>query len=303
LDSHWTAFKNTHNKQYKLLGEEFNRRLNFERNVRIINAHNLQADLELVTYRLGLNKYSDMSQTEFNKKFNGFRLGHANDSDILMATGKSVPDTVDWRTKGYVTPVKDQAQCGSCWAFSSTGSIEGQNFKKTGKLISFSEQQLVDCSTAQGNAGCGGGWMDQAFQYVIKAGGIETEEAYPYTAADGNCKFNKNAVKATLTGYTDIQKTEDALKEAVATNGPISVAVDATGFFQYKSGIFYDATCQQNSPDHAILVVGYGSDNGKDFWIVKNSWGLSWGEQGYIRMSRNRQNMCGIANYATFPKL
>jgi len=304
LDEHWAAFKQTHDKHYTLLGEEYGRRVNFERNVKKINDHNVLFDLGLVSYRLGLNKYSDMSQQEFNKKFNGFRAGHhANATDIFRASGKAVPDTVDWRDKGYVTPIKDQAQCGSCWAFSSTGSIEGQVFAKTGKLISFSEQQLVDCSTAQGNAGCGGGWMDQAFQYVQKAGGIETEQSYPYTAVDGNCKFNKNAVAAQLTGYTDIQKTEDDLKVAVATFGPISVAIDATGFFSYKSGIFDDANCQQNAPDHAVLVVGYGSENGVDFWIVKNSWGTSWGEKGYIRMHRNYNNLCGIANYATFPKV
>jgi len=145
--------------------------------------------------------------------------------------------------------------------------------------------------------------MDQAFQYVKAAGGIETETSYPYTAKDGTCRFNKNDVKAQVTGYTDIQKTEDDLKDAVANNGPISVAIDATNFQLYKSGIFVDDRCAKNSPDHAVLAVGYSSDNGQDFWIVKNSWGTSWGEQGYIRMRRNYNNMCGIANYATFPKV
>jgi len=145
--------------------------------------------------------------------------------------------------------------------------------------------------------------MNQAFDYIIKQGGIDTEKSYPYTAMDGTCHFKTNAIGAKLSSHTDIDKTEDALKEASATVGPISVAIDAahSSFQLYKSGVYVEQSCQQNAPDHAVLVVGYGTEGGQDYWLVKNSWAATWGDQGYIKMARNLQNMCGIANYATYP--
>jgi len=257
---------------------------------------------------MGLNQFTDLTNDEFRMykrlKFNASNLVRKGERFEHEAVTGDLPKTVDWRTKGYVTPVKDQGQCGSCWSFSTTGSLEGQNFKKTGKLISLSEQNLVDCSGSQGNQGCGGGWPDWAFEYVKSNNGIDTEESYPYTAQDGECKFDGNSIGARCTGYTDIEATsEDALQKAVATVGPISVCIDAghESFQSYKSGVYNEPECSTDMLDHAVLAVGYGTENGVDYWLVKNSWNTIWGEEGYIKMSRNKANQCGIATKASFP--
>ncbi|GFW72819.1 cathepsin L [Trichonephila clavipes] len=164
-----------------------------------------------------------------------------------------------------------QEPCGACWAFSSTGSLEGQNMKKTGKLVSLSEQNLIDCS--KDNDGCNGGDVSSAFEYIINNGGIDTEDSYPYTAKNGTCHFDKANIGATCTGYLNVPDgDEEALKQAVATVGPISVIIDAchNTFINYKSGIFDEPKCRTDIPSHAVLVIGYGTENGKDYWLVKN---------------------------------
>jgi len=214
-------------------------------------------------------------------------------------------DIVNWVNKGAVTPIKNQGQCGSCWSFSATGSMEGQQFIKKNKLVSLSEQNLVDCSTAQGNDGCNGGLMDQAFQYVISNHGIDTEESYAYTATGPNaCKFSSEHIGDTISGFQDVTSGSESALQTAADAQPVSVAIDAghNSFQLYKGGVYYEPACSTSQLDHGVLVVGYGTDNSNTaYWLVKNSWGTDWGMNGYIQMSRNRNNNCGIATMASYP--
>jgi len=298
-------FKVNYNRVYANgIQEEFRREL-FAANLELIYAHNMLADQGFKSYRMAVNNFTDMSNYEFRRFYNGLRMPEVRVShNTFYRTGVQLPATVDWRTKGVVTPVKNQEQCGSCWAFSAVASIEGQHALKTKTLVSLSEQNLVDCSTAEGNFGCGGGLMDYAFKYVEDAKGIDTEASYPYEAIDDSCKFKSSNVGATIKSYTDVQAgSEAALQEAVANIGPISVAIDAsqTSFQFYSSGVYDEPNCSSQQLDHGVTAVGYGTQSGKDYWLVKNSWGTSWGTAGYILMSRNKNNQCGIATMSSYP--
>ncbi|XP_067136531.1 procathepsin L-like [Centruroides vittatus] len=307
-DKDWEIFKAKFNKTYEK-NEELARRLIWEEKLAAITKHNIEYDLGLHTFTAGLNQFSDMTHQEFVQKMNGLkRRANIASKSVFTFTRLSnvvLPDTVDWREEGYVTPVKNQGQCGSCWAFSATGSLEGQHKKKTGKLVSLSEQNLVDCSEKEGNDGCNGGVMDSAFEYVKVNKGIDTEESYPYEEIEDTCRFKRSSVGATCTGYVDVTSgDEEALKQAVATIGPISVGVDASkdSFMYYSGGVYYSDECSSTDLDHGVLAVGYGTTkDGNDYWLVKNSWGTSWGINGYIMMARNRGNMCGIATNSSFP--
>jgi len=252
-----------------------------------------------------MNLFADLSIEEFTQlylqpTFNASALPQVNvhnDEDI-----SATADTVDWRTKGAVTAVKNQGQCGSCWAFSTTGSVEGVYFIKNNQLISSSEQQLVDCSRSFGNMGCNGGLMDSAFKYIISVKGVDTESSYPYTARDGQCKFNPANIGTKISSYRDVQKGSEASLQTAVSGQPVSVAIDASksSFQLYHSGIYYEARCSSTQLDHGVLAVGYGT-NGGNYWIVKNSWGTSWGAQGYILMSKDKSNNCGIATASSYP--
>jgi len=285
--------------------EEIPRRFaNFQTNLRIIEETNAQN----LSYTLGVNEYSDMSWEEFSRA-------------VLMApqycsatTGLYEPQgitenadpSIDWRTKGIVTPVKNQGSCGSCWTFGSTGAVEGAWALSSGKLVSLSEQQLVDCAGAFGNAGCNGGLPSQAFEYIKAAGGISSEQDYRYTGRDGRCRFDPTKVAVKLTGEVNITEgAENDLFDAVTNKGPVAIAFQVVSDFQsYRSGVYDSTRCRSGPMDvnHAVLVVGYNTDTSskKPYWIVKNSWGTSFGIQGYFYMVRNK-NMCGIATCASFP--
>ncbi|XP_020233040.1 senescence-specific cysteine protease SAG39 [Cajanus cajan] len=278
----------------------------FKDNVNYIEAFNNAANKP---YKLGINQFADLTNEEFIAPRNRFK-GHMCSSIIRTTTFKyenvtAVPSSIDWRQKGAVTPIKDQGQCGCCWAFSAVAATEGIHKLSTGKLISLSEQELVDCDTKGVDQGCEGGLMDDAFKFIIQNHGLNTEAKYPYEGVDGKCNANEEGNHAaTITGYEDVPaNNEKALQKAVA-NQPVSVAIDASGsdFQFYTSGVF-TGSCGTEL-DHGVTAVGYGVTDGTEYWLVKNSWGTEWGEEGYIRMQRGvsaAEGLCGIAMQASYP--
>jgi C1A family cysteine protease len=299
FQSKFTDFMLKHEKSYEH-NDFFYRFTVFKENLVAIHKHN--AD-ESQTFTVGMNEFGDLTSEEFNSMMKGynhvendyFRNLNTAETTATMAGA----DPIDWVAQGAVTPVKNQGQCGSCWAFSTTGSVEGANFIKSGTLQSYSEQQLVDCSGSAGNMGCNGGLMDNAFQWIIQNGGICLESDYPYNAVQGSCQTTcQNA--GTVSTFTDVQKgSEDDLMTQLQS-GPVSIAIDAagTGFQFYQSGV-YSKFCGK-SLDHGVLLVGYGTDNGQNYWKIKNSWGATWGEQGYIRFIAGKDE-CGLALSASRP--
>ncbi|XP_004239155.2 vignain-like [Solanum lycopersicum] len=261
-------------------------------------------------YKLKLNKFADMTNHEFrnfySSKIKHFRMLHGPrpTTGFMHDKADNLPASVDWRKKGAVTGVKDQGKCGSCWAFSTIVGVEGINKIKTGKLVSLSEQELVDCE--KDNEGCNGGLMENAYEFIKKNGGITTERIYPYKASDSRCdSLKRNSPVVNIDGHEMVpEKDEDALMKAVA-NQPISVAIDASGSdLQFYSEGVFNGNCGTEL-DHGVAVVGYGSTHdGTKYWIVKNSWGTEWGEQGYFRMQRGidaEEGLCGITMEASYP--
>jgi len=267
--------------------------------VRDWNANNQQTIL-------GLNNFADLSNEEYRALYLGTHFDGTSRLQNTYQKFISVPtanETVDWVTAGAVTGIKNQGQCGSCWSFSTTGSVEGAHFLSGKALVSLSEQNLMDCSDSYGNAGCNGGLMDDAFQYIIATGGIDTEASYPYKGKAGKCEYKAANSGATISSYKDVTSGSETDLATAANTQPISVAIDAShqSFQLYTSGIYYEPACSTTQLDHGVLVVGYGTISAGDYWLVKNSWGTDWGQAGYIQMSRNKKNNCGIATMASFP--
>ena len=308
LDSEWKTFKLENRRSFSNINHETKRRLNWEKNKKHIEDNNKRADRGLISYRLKMNEYGDLSDEEFNSGLILSAQPPVSVTQIPTSSQSSLPASIDWRMLGAVTPIKNQLTCGACWALSAIAALEAQNFFKTGRLVSLSEQNLVDCSKSQGNQGCIGGWMGYAFQYVISNNGINTQQNYPYISKSGTCRFNRTTIGSTASSYVMLpSKNETALTQALANIGPISIGIDASlqSFRFYSSGVFMNRTCSKVNLNHAVTLVGFGTDSftGLDYYIIKNSWGLSWGDNGYMLIARNQQNMCGIANAAVYPKI
>jgi len=299
-------FVQKHGKHYDV-DEMFHRYGVFQTNLAFIQKHNEKHGRGEVSYSLAVNKFADLTNNEYRRllgyKRNINRDETSMESHRCLTT--SLPTSIDWRDKNAVNSVKDQGQCGSCWTFSATAAMETAWYFHSKSLLSLSEQLCVDCVNHGANTCDIGGEMHDCYLQVISEGGDELESVYPYTATSGGgCLFDRTQIVATMSSYRNITVgDENDLKSAAAAT-VVSVAIDASqqSFQFYNSGVYDEPNCNScDNLDHGVAVIGYGTDTGKDYWWVRNSWGPNWGLKGYIKMSRNKNNQCGIACDATYP--
>uniref|UniRef100_A0A0D9VVI4 Uncharacterized protein n=1 Tax=Leersia perrieri TaxID=77586 RepID=A0A0D9VVI4_9ORYZ len=310
------AWRGAYNRSYPSAEEALRRFEVYRRNAEYIDAANLRGGL---TYELAENEFADLTEEEFLASYTGYYADDvgAHDSDVITTSAGDVDDlsasccgdvpaSVDWRAQGAVVPPKSQSStCSSCWAFVTAATIESLNKIKTGRLVSLSEQQLVDCDSYDG--GCNMGSYGRAYRWVIENGGLTTEADYPYTARRGACNRAKSAHHAAkITGFGKVPPRNEAALQAAVARQPVAVAIEVgSGMQFYKSGV-YSGPCGTRLA-HAVTVVGYGTDpsSGLKYWTIKNSWGQSWGERGYIRMRRNvgGPGMCGLTLDVAYPTL
>ena len=301
--SHFTNFQEKFAKKYENVQELESRFAIFRENFYNIVTHNADRSQN---FTMGVNQFTDLTPEEFKAQMiRGLKAPVGSfGCGTFSNSASGAPASIDWRTKGAVTTVKDQGQCGSCWTFSSTGAMEGAWAITKGQLIDLAEQELVDCAGLKyGSAGCSGGQMEGAFKFIIENGQCAAS-SYPYTAKDGSC-HSCTAVAHASSCYDVKPNDQLSLKAAVAKQ-PVAVAIEAdTKYFQsYSSGVLTSSSCG-TSLDHGVLTVGYGEENGQKYWLVKNSWGTSWGDQGYVKIGRsestNNAGICGIAMDPSFP--
>ncbi|XP_065219669.1 procathepsin L-like [Planococcus citri] len=323
----WNFFKSQFNKNYENNEEEQNKIKVYSDNKNKINEHNARFEQGEVSYDLKMNHFGDLTYDEFSQThLNKLQMGKELDPQRLVSnpdpdpkkadhlvrihsipkTCGTAPETKDWVKEGAVTEVKTQGVCGCCWAFASTGAIEAQLFIQTKKLVSLSEQNLLDCvgDRHDVNNTCTSGGLLNSFEYVLQNDGIDTAKAYPYTGVQGACHYDSKTKGGSIKDFKRLAKEdENLLKEVVGLIGPVACGfnIDDAFFVQfYQSGIYSSDKCGGNV-NHGVLVVGYGTENGKDYWLCKNQWGTSWGEGGYFKVARNSKNMCGIASECYIP--
>jgi len=296
----FTHWRQRYGKTYGSKAEESHRLNIFAVNFNKVHNHN---NSYKHSYTLGLNKFADMTSAEFKQTYLSTKKSTKTTKHITKDFPKTDLTSIDWRQRGGVTHVKDQGQCGSCWAFSTTGGLEGLNAVTNGSLQSYSEQQLVDCAGGEyGNQGCNGGLMDDAFRYTADHG-IDFESDYGYTAEDGYCMAGSNTPAFRNRSYSDVESSNQGLLNALA-NQPVSVGINGDGIQLYFGGIFdeWDG-CDPESIDHGVLAVAFGESQGQKTYTIKNSWGADWGEDGYIRFARRDYGtgMCGVTTQAVVP--
>ena len=311
--SQFKGFQQRFNKYYDSLQELEIRFTIFQTNLLSIISHNLDPNHN---FTMGVNQFTDLTVDEFRNKIIGNTImdhsyGSYGCKVFSSISNTIVPVSVDWRENGAVTSVKDQGQCGSCWAFSSTGAVEGAWAISKGQLLNLSEQELVDCATgiSYGSRGCNGGQMDGGFKYVIENGQCSLTD-YPYTSGatmkSGSCQKCSSIAK--ISSCSDVKANDQVSLKVAVSQQPIAVAIEAdTRYFQSYAGGVLDATTCGTNLDHGVLIVGYGTENGQKYWLVKNSWSDTWGEQGYVKIlrsdSENDPGICGIAMEPSFPSV
>ncbi|CAG9818516.1 unnamed protein product [Phaedon cochleariae] len=310
MKGEWREFKLRYKKSYESKKEERLRFKVFKENMKAIRKHNKRFNRKAELFEKGMNGFGDLTPGEFEQRYGLFSQPHEQNFDQPNPYGRNVstpgvvsgvPDQVDWRDKGAVTPVKDQGPCGSCWIFSAVQVLESYHFLKTGELVSLSEQNVVDCFS---DDTCDGGNPQDAFNFV-REHGINRESDYPYQQKWGQCHpYENKTLNITFDSLKYIESSVDPekqMKVAVAKHGPMSICMYVTAKWQfYKSGVWYHKKCSERT-NHSMMLVGYGTENGQDYWLIKNSWGTHWGLDGYIKVIRNKHpNYCGMTSESVF---